>query len=173
MDSESSCCQVEVKKPPRWRRYIPLIVIVVVTLIAAVARQFSGEWNLHSWMHDWMGFFLIVFAMLKLFDLGGFADGFQKYDLLAMRSRIYAKIYPFFELGLGLLFLSRAFPAETYLFTAVLMGFGAVGVVMALRRGLDVKCACLGSFLDVPLSTVALVEDLGMAAMALLMLLLP
>jgi hypothetical protein len=169
MSSEPSCCQEE-KKPPRWKSYIPLLVIVGVTLLAATARQMSGAWDMRSWMHDWMGFFLVVFAMLKLFDLAGFASGFQKYDLLAMKSRTYAKLYPFFELGLGLLYLSRAWPMETYLFTAVLMTFGAIGVIIALRKGLDVKCACLGSFLEVPLSTVALVEDLGMAAMAVVML---
>ena len=76
------------------------------------------------------------------------------------------------ELGLGLLYLSRAWPMETYLFTAVLMTFGAIGVIIALRKGLDVKCACLGSFLEVPLSTVALTEDLGMAAIAIVMLVL-
>jgi hypothetical protein len=44
--------------------------------------------------------------------------------------------------------------------------FGALGVVSALRRGLDIECACMGTVLHVPLSTVALVEDLGMAGMA-------
>ena len=44
--------------------------------------------------------------------------------------------------------------------------FVALGVFSALRRGLDVECACMGSVLHVPLSTVALVEDLGMAGMA-------
>ncbi len=29
-------------------------------------------------MHDFMGFFLVVFALFKLFDLSAFADGFQK-----------------------------------------------------------------------------------------------
>jgi hypothetical protein len=171
MSTEPSCCHGE-KKPPRWKSYIPLLVIVSVTLLAATARQLTGEWNLRSWMHDWMGFFLVVFAMLKLFDLKGFTSGFQKYDLLAMSSRTYAMLYPFFELGLGLLYLSGAWPMETYLFTAVLMTFGAIGVIIALRKGLNVKCACLGSFLEVPLSTVALTEDLGMAAMAIVMLVL-
>ena len=34
----------------------------------------------------------------------------------------------------------------------------------------DVDCACMGTVLKVPLSTIALLEDLGMAAMAALML---
>jgi hypothetical protein len=39
-------------------------------------------------------------------------------------------------------------------------------VINALAKGLDLKCACMGSILKVPLSTVALVEDLGMVGMA-------
>jgi hypothetical protein len=52
------------------------------------------------------------------------------------------------------------------------MVFGSLGVFHALRQGLDLECACLGTVLHVPLSTVALVEDLGMAAMAAAMLLI-
>jgi hypothetical protein len=40
-----------------------------------------------------------------------------------------------------------------------------------LTKRLDIECACLGTVLRVPLSTVALTEDLGMAVMALAMLL--
>lgn len=51
----------------------------------------------------------------------------------------------------------------------IIRGFGALGVIRALARGLDVNCACMGNILRVPLSIVALTEDLGMAAMAALM----
>jgi hypothetical protein len=51
------------------------------------------------------------------------------------------------------------------------MIFGAVGVIRALAAGLDIECACMGTVLRVPLSTVALGEDLGMAGMAAVMLL--
>jgi hypothetical protein len=108
--------------------------------------------------------------MFKFFDLEGFADGFQMYDLLAKPFRPYSYIYPFIELGLGLGYLSRWQPMLIYTITILVMLFGALGVVNALRKGLDVECACMGSVLSVPLSTVALVEDLGMAAMALAML---
>jgi hypothetical protein len=57
-----------------------------------------------------------------------------------------------------------------YAATIIVMLFGSLGVLNALRRGLDVNCACMGNVLKVPLSTVALIEDLGMAAMAATML---
>jgi hypothetical protein len=140
-------------------------------LVAAVLwRSYGPEANPARALHAFMGFFLVVFALLKLFDLSGFADGFQMYDLLAHHVRLYAVIYPFLELTLGLAYLAFWRPVVVYIATVMLLGFGALGVIVALRRHLDVNCACMGTTLKVPLSTVALVEDLGMALMAAAML---
>lgn len=152
----------------KWTDYIPLLVIIALTLLAACAKQaaYSGGWNGMTWMHDFMGFFLVVFSMFKFFNLEGFADGFQMYDLLAKPIRPYAYVYPFVELGLGLGYLAHWQPGIIYMATIVVMLFGSLGVFNALRKGLDLDCACMGTVLSVPLSTVALLEDLGMAAMA-------
>lgn len=166
---EASCCST--KKPPSWQRYLPLIVLVTLTLLAAAAKQFHyGEWTMRSAMHDFMGLFLLSFCMLKLFDLPGFAEGFRKYDLLAGKVATYSLIYPFLELALALGYLSHWQPKWVYLATILLMSFGAIGVFRALAKGQNLKCACMGSTLNVPLSTVAVIEDVGMAAMAALML---
>jgi hypothetical protein len=147
--------------------YFPLIVIIALTLLAASSKQVSyGGWQWMPWMHDFMGFFLVVFSMFKFFDLPGFADGFQMYDLLAKPFRPYAYVYPFIELGLGLGYLSHWQPTTIYIATLVVMLWGALGVIGALARGLNINCACMGTVLKVPLSTVALLEDLGMAVMA-------
>lgn len=156
------------RRASSWKDYLPLIAIVGLTVAAAAAKQhhYAGEWDWMTWMHDFMGFFLVVFSMFKFFDLGGFANGFQMYDLLAKPFRPYAYIYPFLELGLGLGYLAHWEPRGIYVTTIALMLFGSMGVFNALRTGLNTHCACLGTVLKVPLSTVALVEDLGMAAMA-------
>lgn len=155
------------------RDYIPLLVLLVVAMLAASAKDMSygPDGRPLRWMHDFMGFFLLVFALLKLFDLSGFADGFQKYDLLAKHSRRYALVYPFIELALGLGYLAFWRPTTVYTATMGVLGFGALGVISALAKGLDLKCACMGSALKVPLSTVALVEDITMFAMAAALLL--
>ena len=151
----------------KWTDYIPLFVILALTLLSACAKQVAfGGWSWMSWMHDFMGFFLVVFSMFKFFNMEGFADGFQMYDLLAKPFRPYAYVYPFIELTLGLGYLSHWHPAGIYIATVIVMVFGSLGVINALRKGLDLECACMGTVLSVPLSTVALLEDLGMAAMA-------
>jgi small basic protein len=151
--------------------YVPVLVILAVVALVGGARiAAAGGWNGMLYMRTFMGLFLVVFAMFKLFDLPGFADGFQMYDLLGRRARLYALCYPFVELALGLAYLANAFPVATNIAVIVVMAFGALGVLAALRKGLDIECACLGTTLNVPLSTVALIEDLGMAGMAAVML---
>ena len=152
--------------------YWPLLALLGTAAFAAAAKGFSyGTGSSGAeWMQDFMGVFLTIFGLVKLFNLRQFADGFQMYDLLGKHFRPYALAYPFIELALGLGYLARWEPSLVQGATVGVLGFGALGVVSALRRGLDVNCACMGNILKVPLSTVALTEDLGMVAMAAWML---
>jgi hypothetical protein len=157
----------------RLADYVPLIALVLVALAAALAivQGFGG--GLREGMHAYMGVFLTVFALLKIFDLEGFADGFHMYDLAARHvSRKWGYAYPFVELALALAYFGFAAPVAVYWATLLVFLFGAAGVLLALRRGLDIDCPCMGNVLSVPLSTVTLVEDLGMAAMAAILLLM-
>jgi len=151
------------------KKYWPLFALILVAALAAWALAHRGG----PWMPLFMGFFLSQFALLKLFHPADFAEGFKMYDLVAKKFSRYAHIYPIIELALGLAYLSGFWPIPTYLATIVVMGVGALGVLQALRQGLDVRCACMGTVLDVPLSTVTLTEDIVMGLMALWMLFSP
>ncbi len=170
--SSASPSHVHPAPAKRWLDYLPLLTLLGVTALAAAAKNQAygpDTGALRHWMHDFMGFFLVIFALLKLFDLPAFADGFQKYDLLAKPFRTYALVYPFIELALGLGYLADWRPAILYPATVLVLCFGALGVIRSLAQGRDLKCACMGNILKVPLSIVALTEDLGMAAMAAVM----
>jgi hypothetical protein len=167
MKSEHSVHQRHKGRGAQWKDYLPLAVVIGLSLLSASAKQVDyGAWQWMRWMHDFMGVFLVVFSMFKFFDLPGFADGFQMYDLLAKPFRPYAYLYPFIELGLGLAYLSHWRPVVVYIATIVVMLWGGLGVIRALFKGLDLECACMGNILKVPLSTVAVLEDFGMAVMA-------
>lgn len=161
--------QQDDKRGKKAADYWPLFSLLLVSVLVACALTQETQ-AMQAWMHYFMGFFLCVFALLKLFHPAAFADGFQMYDLIGKRSRIYAYMYPLIELALGLSYLSFWQPRITYVATITVMIIGSIGVVSALRRGLDINCPCMGSVLDVPLSTVTLVEDIGMAAMAVTLL---
>src|ERR1700722_12285944 len=151
----------------KLKRYLPLIVLIAIAGLGALALV-SSAMDLMHWMRFFMGLLLCQFSMLKLFNLPRFADEFQMYDWIAKRSRAYAYFYPFLELCLGLAYLSGNWLMAANLLTIVVMSIGSVGVIQALKAGLDVRCACMGTILDVPLSTVTLTEDIGMGLMALI-----
>jgi cation transport ATPase len=152
--------------------YWPLILIVGYIAIAALAgTPAPGETRLAAWMTNFMAGFFLVFSAFKFLNLRGFADAYASYDLLAKRWRAYGFMYPFLELALGLAYLFRFEPTLTHIATILLMGFSSLGVLDVLRQNRKIACACLGTVLKLPMSTITLVEDLGMVAMAGLMLL--
>ncbi|MGI9354741.1 MAG: MauE/DoxX family redox-associated membrane protein [Rhizobiaceae bacterium] len=151
--------------------YWPLFALTAGSALAGFAiANGSGTVTMTSFMHGFMGVFLVIFALLKIFNLKGFKRGFKMYDLLSKQVKGYAFGYPFIELALGLAYLAHFMPVVTYVATIVVFAFGTLGVLSALREGLDIDCPCMGSILSVPLSTVTLTEDLAMVAMAGLLL---
>ena len=54
-------------------------------------------------------------------------------------------VYPFAELSLA--FFAFFVPTLTYFVTIAVFAFGAAGVISALRRGLDMDCPCMATFL--------------------------
>jgi len=166
---------VHVRQTDRGRSltdYSPLVSLVLVSALTgfAIASGF-GQTTTRAFMHAYMGVFLVFFALLKIFDLEGFKDGFAMYDLVAMRNSAWGYIYPFVELAFGLAYLAFLWPRAIYVATIFVFAFGAIGVILGLRKGLDIACPCMGNVLTVPLSTVTLTEDGVMAAMALSLLL--
>jgi hypothetical protein len=152
------------------QRYKPLLVIIATVAFSAAALAIV-DGRVHRFMETFMGLFFVNFAMFKLIDLKGFADGFSMYDLIAKRSRAYAFAFPFIELGLGLLYLTAFLPTITNILTLIIMLVSGAGVIKAIVMGdKHLQCACLGTTLNVPLSTVSVIENFGMAAMAAFML---
>ena len=149
------------------KKYWPLIVVVLLSISGgAVLVNSSINRSFMSFMVNFSGLFFLFLSCLKFWDLNGFVEGFVKYDLLAARVRLYGYIYPFLELFIALSFLAHFFLPGVAIFTVILMTFGAVGVFSALSKGLDLKCACMGTKLNLPLSSVTIVENVGMGIMA-------
>ena len=94
--------------------------VAVAGLAALAIATGYDRTDLAGFMHAYMGVFLLVCALLKLFNPVGFADGVEMYDLLARRVRAYGHVYPYLELALGLAYLSFFMPIFTYVATVVL-----------------------------------------------------
>ena len=90
--------------------------------------------------------------------------------MIASRWPWYGFVYPFVELALGVAYLVEFRPVLTKLATVVVLGISSVGVVRSLVRRRRIRCACLGSVFNLPMTYVTAVEDLLMVGMALVML---
>ena len=149
----------------KLKAYLPLMVVVGFSIIFAITHD-GSLFQVISVIHYAMGYFLCLLAMFKLFDINGFADGFQMYDLVAKRCRKYAYCYPSIELSLGIGYLTNFMPFIINLITVLVMLVSSIGIIKSIRSGMNIKCACLGTVLSVPLSTVSIIENVGMGLMA-------
>lgn len=152
--------------------YRPLLLVFgYITLICLLVEWTHGAFELHRFMPNFMAGFFLAFSFFKLLDLAGFANSYAMYDLLAKRIPQYGYVYPFIELGLGVGYLLNGNSMLLNGITFVVMAFSTLGVVIAVSNRQKIRCACLGAVFNLPMSTVTIVEDVLMAAMALWMLL--
>ena len=154
--------------------YSPLLLIVAYILGGSVLLQIgmgglAGVTAVETMRYFMAGFFL-VFSFFKLLDINAFADAYSGYDLLAKRWRGWGLIYPFVELAMGIAYLAHFNPLFTHWVTIIVMGFSAIGVIRAVASKTQIQCACLGTVFKLPMSTVTIVEDVGMVLMAAAML---
>lgn len=160
--------------------YRPLLLIAAYLLTGSVSIQLGqhagqgmsllSSISAHETMRYFMAGFFLTFSFFKLLDVKAFANAYAGYDLLAARWYGWGLIYPFVELALGLAYLANFQPVLTNWATLIIMGFSAIGVIRAVLGKTNIQCACLGTVFKLPMSTVTIIEDVGMVFMAAWML---
>jgi glutaredoxin len=154
---------------PNATSYRPVIALFAVTALTAMAAShavagsaftlLAGEW--------FVGFSMVVLALLKLQNIESFATMFLNYDLLARRWVPYSYIYPFAEGLAGVLMVAGAL---TWLSVPIALFIGTIGAASVFKAVYvdrrELKCACVGGSSNVPLGFVSLTENLMMIAMA-------
>lgn len=157
-------------------QYYPLLLIVgMISLVSFLTSFHSGIYELQHFqvkmfLHNFMTGFFLVFSFFKLLDVKAFAESFQMYDLLAAKLPVYGKIYPFIELTLGIFCLINLQTQWVYIADIVVMGFGALGVIQSVVNKRKIRCACLGSVFNLPMSTVTIVENSLMVLFGIILL---
>lgn len=162
----------EIAESKSWfATYYPLLLIIAfIIMVSALAQWGTTSFDWTRWMRHFMAGFFIVFSFFKLLDIHSFANSYSMYDLLAMRVKSYGLLYPFIELALGIAYLINWQPVVTNSITLIIMLFSSIGVILSVLNKQKIRCACLGSVFNLPMSTVTIIEDLSMALMALWML---
>lgn len=145
----------------RPEAYMPLVSIAFISVLAAhVMRDAYGA----RFMPIFMSFWLIQFALVKLFDVQGFVDMFERYDLVASRVRGYGYLFPFIELALGLAYLGNYAPFYTSIVLLIVAFLGLASVLLNRNKS-KLHCACMGTVAKVPLGRITIVESLLMLLM--------
>jgi len=153
--------------------YTPVIALFAMTALMALAASnaaFGSPFTIQA--GEWfIGFSMIVLALLKLRDIENFSTMFLNYDLLAKRWVPYGYIYPFAEGAAGVLMVANAFHWLSIPIALFIGGIGAASVFKAVYiEKRELKCACMGGDSNVPLGFISLTENLMMIAMAVWML---
>lgn len=157
---------------PKATSYWPVIVLFSLTALMAmgVSHAVLGSPFTIRAAEWFIGFSMVVLALLKLQNIETFSTMFLNYDLLARRWAPYSYVYPFAEGLAGLLMVAGVLTWLSVPIALVIGGIGAVSVFKAVyidKR--ELKCACVGGSSNVPLGSVSLLENLMMIAMAVWM----
>ena len=156
-------------KESKIKQLKPLFIILGYIFIASILLNYKN-WNSSNAMLDFMGLFYIIFSFFKILDVKGFSMSFRMYDPLAKQAPIYGYIYPFIEVILGLMFLIRYEVNIALILTLVVLGITTIGVTQTLLNKRSIKCACLGTTLNLPMTEATFIENAIMIIMALLLL---
>lgn len=156
-----------------FETYKPILLIFgYITTVSLLIQANNESFNLMQWMNHFMAGFFLIFSFFKMLNLKGFAESYVMYDVLAKRLPIWAYLYAFIELGLGLAFLSNFQPILTNWLTLIVMMISIIGVLQSVLNKKKIQCACLGAVFNLPMSTVTIIEDALMIIMSGAMLLM-
>jgi copper chaperone CopZ len=152
-------------KVSKIKQLKPLFIILGYILIASILLNYKN-WNSSNAMLDFMGLFYIIFSFFKILDIKGFSLSFRMYDPLAKHAPIYGYIYPFIEVLLGMMFLIRFEVNIALILTVIVLGITTIGVTQTLINKRSIKCACLGTTLNLPMTEATFIENALMIIMA-------
>jgi len=157
---------------PKATSYRPVAALFTMTALMAMAASYAvtgsaftlraGEW--------FIGFSMVVLALLKLQNIESFSTMFLNYDLLAKRWVPYGYVYPFAEGLAGVLMVAGAL---TWLSVPIALFIGTIGAASVFKAVYidrrELKCACVGGSSNVLFGFISLTENLMMVAMAVWM----
>ena len=159
----------EIIRSSKIKQLKPLFIILGYISVTSILLNFRN-WNSTNAMLDFMGLFYIIFSFFKILDIKGFSKSFKMYDPLAKKITIYGYIYPFIEILLGLMFLTRIEVNIALLITIIILGITSVGVTQTLLNKKTINCACLGTTLKLPMTEATFIENAIMIIMAIILL---
>jgi hypothetical protein len=101
-----------------------------------------------GFLHGTLGVFLCLLGLIKLIDFDTFVERFKGYDIVVKHEPRFAQAYPFFEIALGLLYLTATFSFIVDIAAIALMVVHTASIIQALGQGYVGHSASLGVWDD-------------------------
>ncbi|MBC7498091.1 hypothetical protein H7170_00445 [Candidatus Gracilibacteria bacterium] len=166
---QADCCTVE-----KLSSLLPLYLLLMAILVLSIVL--TSIFPSNTFMMYLMGTWFLSFGIFKLIDIRSFAKSFAQYDIIARAWHGYGYIFPFVEIGIGLIYILNTgmiFMTEINLITLVVSLLGIISAYQIITTGKVVVCACMGTYWKLPMTKVTLIENLAMFLMVLYMLIYP
>ena len=144
------------------------LIFFYITVFSIIINR--TNFQLDSFMYDFMGLFYIVFSFFKFLDYKNFPSTFSMYDPIEKIFPLYGWMYPFIETILGLFFLLRIQLFISLCVTITILGITTIGVTRSLMNKSNIQCACLGTALKLPMTKATFIENFIMIIMAVWMI---
>jgi len=162
---------VESKSLQYLRSNKPILLALLVVITLSISLQVPNKnIDLNNLLSTYMGMFFVLFSFLKLFDVRAFSVTFTKYDILAKKIPGFSITYPFLEFLLGLAFLTQTILIIASIITLMIMTSQLIGITKVLKNHETIRCACLGSSINLPITHITLLENMVMILMSLYMI---
>lgn len=146
--------------------YQTSLLLLTIMIIIYLGNLYYLNWNLDTlekkktFLHNVVGTVFLLLGIVKLYNLNQFVSIFNKYDIIGSNIPSYGYLFPFLEIILGILFLKQSKIRLLYPFTIILITINILGVINGLQSKYKLKCGCIGSFIDLPLSYLTILENL-------------
>ena len=144
----------------------PLFLTFTYIAFGAYFLNFKSP-NTNKFMSDFMGLFFLIFSFFKFLDIKGFVSSFKNYDPITKKFSFYGFCYPFLELVLGVMFILKFETQLAALITIVILSITTYGVAESLLSKKSIRCACLGSVLNLPMTEATIIENIIMLLMGI------
>lgn len=143
-------------------KYLPIFYVYIFSLLISLNIVFFYDLNMRSLYLYFLGFFSLTFGILKIYNFRVYVQSVLEYDFIAQKVKLYAYLFPVFEIIFGILFiLQKEYLFVEYLCISLFL-LNIVVIANALEKRKNFACACMGGLFDLPLSYVSILESLTM-----------
>lgn len=153
------------------REYRKFLAVIIFIALAATLMSTLISFNIVDWVRWFVGSSMLVFGGAKLISYESFLEVFPRYNLIAHRWRIYALVYPFVELILGIMFILDMAPGFRNVLAIAMTGSGLYSLAIALQhKGPTANHTWLGHAFKLPMSSVMFFEDALLTVLLVIMI---